>query len=106
MSQRYLAVLEGSVDNFSAFVPDILGAVGAGVTPEQALESVALGLAFQLEDLRERGIVAPIPATRENLDVSDFEPEEPFQIFEVEAAPWEKWPEPTYEEFDYGDEPK
>ncbi len=63
MKHIYLAVVEGQDDNFSAFVPDVLGAVGAGDTLKQAVASLGKSLAVQLEDLRGRGLEAPVPRT-------------------------------------------
>lgn len=85
MKNVYWAVVEGEGDNFSAFVPDVLGAVGAGDTLEQAVASVVESLAVQLEDLRGRGVQVPAPSNFETLDVG--EAEEPYQVIEVSPAP-------------------
>ena len=79
----YIAVLEGKNDNFGAFVPDVGGAVGAGDTAEGALESLRQSLATQLADLTERGVAWPVPTPAEQLDVSEYEPEEPHWFVEV-----------------------
>ena len=83
---KYVAIIEGKVDNFSAFVPDVIGAVGAGSSPEAALESLSESFDFQLNDLTERGISWPEPTPKEHIDVSDFGPDEPYQFAELEPA--------------------
>ena len=83
---NYVAVIEGEVDNFSAFVPDVTGAVGAGDTAEAALESLSESFNFQLNDLTERGLSWPEPTPKEHIDVSDFGPDEPYQFAELEPA--------------------
>lgn len=83
---KYLAVLERAPHNYSAFVPDVPGAVGIGNSREKALDSLAQGLALQLHDLCEAGEDLPVPTTCDQLDVSEYEPEEPFEVVEVEAA--------------------
>jgi antitoxin HicB len=85
--QKYWAVVEGEGDNYGAFVPDVLGAVGAGDTLEQAVASLAESLAIQLEDLRERGLELPARTPKDQLDLSEFEPDEPYQVVEVTPAP-------------------
>jgi antitoxin HicB len=85
--QKYWAVVEGEGDNYGAFVPDVSGAVGAGDTLEQAVASLAESLATQLEDLRERGLELPAPTPKDQLDLSEFKPEEPYQVVEVTPAP-------------------
>ena len=82
----YVAIIEGEDDNFSAFVPDVIGAVGAGSSPEAALESLSESFNFQLNDLTERGLRWPEPTPKEHLDVSDFGPDEPYQFAELEPA--------------------
>ena len=83
---KYIAIIEGEDDNFSAFVPDVTGAVGAGSSPEAALESLAESFNFQLNDLTERGISWPEPTPLDQIDVSDFGPDEPYQFAEIEPA--------------------
>lgn len=87
MDVKYWAVVEGEGDNYGAFVPDVLGAVGAGDTFEQAVASLARSLAVQLEHLRERGLELPVPSPQDRLDLSKFEPEEPYQLVRLEPAP-------------------
>lgn len=83
---KYVAIIEGKDDNFSAFVPDVTGAVGAGSSPEAALESLSESFNFQLNDLTERGISWPEPTPKEHIDMSDFDPDEPYQFAELEPA--------------------
>lgn len=79
----YLAILEKGEHNYSAFVPDVSGAVGVGATREKTLRSVAEGLVLMLHDLAERGMNAPTPTPREHLDAAVYEAEEPYEIVEV-----------------------
>ena len=83
---RYVAIIEGENNNFSAFVPDVIGAVGAGSSPKEALESLSESFNFQLNDLTERGLSWPEPTPKEHIDVSDFGPDEPYQFAELEPA--------------------
>ncbi len=83
---KYVVIIEGEHGNFGAFVPDVIGPVGAGSTAEEALESLTESFNFQLNDLTERGIEWPKPTPKEQLDLSEFEPDEPYQFAEVEPA--------------------
>lgn len=84
---KYWAVIEGDGDNYGVFVPDVLGAVGAGATAEEALVSASASLAVLLEDLREQGVPLPAATPREELDLSEFEPDEPYRFAEIEPIP-------------------
>lgn len=84
---NYPVVVEQGVGNYGAFAPDIPGAVGVGDSREEVLESVAQGMALQLLDLAERGLEAPQPSDPSTLDLSEFEPEEPFEVVMQEPAP-------------------
>lgn len=86
MEIQYWAVVEGEGDNYGAFVPDVPGAVGAGDTLEQAVASLAQSLAIQLVDLCERGLELPVPSPEDRLDLSEFEPEEPYQLVRLGPA--------------------
>lgn len=83
---NYVAIIEGEDDNFSAFVPDIIGTAGAGSSPSEALESLLESFNFQLNDLTERGLPWPVPTAQGDIDVSDFGPDEPYQFAELEPA--------------------
>lgn len=84
--QAYWAIIEGEGDNYGAFVPDVGGAVGAGSSPEEALAGVRESLAVMLADLEMRGEPLPAPTPKEQLDVSEFGPEEPYRFALVEPA--------------------
>ena len=88
-SMNYIAVVEKAASNYSAFIPDVPGAVGIGKTLEAAALSVAQGLALQLYELQTAGAALPTPTPRERLDLTDYEPEAPFELLYVEAAPHE-----------------
>jgi antitoxin HicB len=82
----YLAVIERAPYNYAAFVPDVPGANGVADTREATLESLAEGLALALEDLAERGLPIPEPSAREDLNLEEYEPEEPYEIVTVSPA--------------------
>lgn len=84
---KYPVVIEKGAGNYGAFAPDIPGAVGLGDSREEVLASVAQGLALQLLDLAERGLAPPQPSDPEALDLSDFEPEETFEVVMQGPAP-------------------
>jgi antitoxin HicB len=83
----YPAVIEKGERNYSAFAPDVPGATGVGTTREATLASLAQGLALVLQDLSERGLTHPQPTKRDALDLSDDDPEEPYELAEVAPAP-------------------
>jgi predicted RNase H-like HicB family nuclease len=84
---KYSVVVERGARSYGAFAPDIPGAVGLGDSREEALASVAQSLALQLLDLAERGLEPPPPSDPAALELSAFEPEEPFEIVVIEPAP-------------------
>jgi predicted RNase H-like HicB family nuclease len=83
MEITYWAVIEGESDNYGAFVPDVPGAVGAGESLEEAVKSLRESLTIVLADLHESRLELPAPTPKDQLDFSEFEPEEPYQVVEV-----------------------
>jgi antitoxin HicB len=84
---KYPVVIEKGARNYGAFAPDVPGAVGLGDSREEALESVARGMALHLLDLAERGQEPPRPSEVSTLDLSEYEPEEPYEVVMCAVAP-------------------
>jgi predicted RNase H-like HicB family nuclease len=60
---KYLVIVEGADDSYSAYSPDLPGCVAAGVTREETLELMREAIALHLEGLREDGEPIPPPVT-------------------------------------------
>jgi predicted RNase H-like HicB family nuclease len=58
---KYLVVIEGDDDSYSAFVPDLPGCVAAGATREEVERLIAEAIALHIESLRAHGEVVPAP---------------------------------------------
>jgi predicted RNase H-like HicB family nuclease len=56
---RYAMIIEKAENNYSAYVPDLLGCVTAGETLEEIAENMKEAIQFHLDGLREEGL--PIP---------------------------------------------
>lgn len=82
----YLAVIERTPSNYAGFVPDVKGATGIGDSREVTLQALSRGLALALQELTERGLPPPTASPRTELDLSDYEPTEPYEIVEVSPA--------------------
>lgn len=61
---KYLVVVEKTKNNYSAYVPDLLGCVATGQTPEEVQTNIRAAIALHLEGLREDGIAIPEPQTQ------------------------------------------
>jgi len=61
---RYAIVIEQTVNNYSAYVPDLPGCVATGDTPEIVEAQIREAIAFHLEGLREDGLPVPVPMSR------------------------------------------
>ena len=62
MKLTYAVVYEQAPNNYSAYLPDLPGCVGAGATREEARENIREAAAFHIEGLQEDG--EPIPEPR------------------------------------------
>jgi predicted RNase H-like HicB family nuclease len=60
----YLAVIEKTGDNFSAYLPDVPGCVATGDTPEETLKLLSEALKLHFQGLTEDGSPLPEPSTR------------------------------------------
>jgi len=63
---RYAVVIESAGNNFSAYVPDLLGCIATGSTLEEAEAQIREAIEFHLEGLRADNL--PIPAASCRVD--------------------------------------
>ena len=61
---KYLVVVEKADNNYSAYVPDLLGCVATGRTPTEVQQNIRAAIALHLEGLREDGVAIPEPQTQ------------------------------------------
>jgi predicted RNase H-like HicB family nuclease len=72
---NYVGILDGGNDVWGVTLPDILGCVGAGATPEEAISSAIEALRIVAEHLIRHGLELPNPSSvpsiveREGLNV-------------------------------------
>lgn len=83
--KKYPYIVEKAPRNYSAFFPDVPG-VATGKTKSELVERMSEVLALTLLDYAERGEAPPAPTPLDRLDVSEYEPEEPYEILYVEPA--------------------
>ena len=60
---RYAIVIENAGDNFSAYVPDLLGCIATGETLAAMEQAIREAIEFHLEGLREDGTSIPPPSS-------------------------------------------
>lgn len=60
---KYLIVIEPTRTGFSSYSPDLPGCVSTGDTRQECNANIQEAIAFHLDGLREKGEVAPDPAT-------------------------------------------
>jgi len=70
---RYLIVIEGEGDSYSAYAPDVPGCVAAADSREEVVSLMREAMGFHLESLREHGDPVPAPSATgsEMIDVDD-----------------------------------
>ena len=61
---RYAVVIERAGDNWSAYVPDVLGCICTGSTIVEAKRRIRDALVFHLDGLREEGMPIPMASSR------------------------------------------
>jgi len=60
---RYAVIIEGELDDYSAYVPDLPGCVSVGDTLEEIKHEIQEAIQFHIEGLREDGLPVPEPST-------------------------------------------
>jgi len=65
--QKYLVIIEGSDESFSAYVPDLPGCVAAGKSRARVLKLIREGIAIHLESMLADGEPIPKPMTSEEI---------------------------------------
>ncbi len=60
---RYVVVIEGSGDSYSAYAPDLPGCVAAGATLEEVERLIVEAIRLHIESLSAHGDVVPEPRT-------------------------------------------
>ena len=60
---RYAIVVEKTINNYSAYVPDLPGCVVTGQTIEETENEIREAIEFHIEGLREDGWAVPQPAS-------------------------------------------
>ncbi len=58
---RYAIVIEKAENNYSAYVPDLLGCVATGETVEETEREIREAIEFHLRGMREDGLPIPEP---------------------------------------------
>ena len=62
--KRYAIVIEKSVGNYAAYVPDLLGCVATGATKEEAEAQIREAIELHLRGMREDGLPIPEPSSQ------------------------------------------
>lgn len=58
---KYVVVYQQTPNNWSAYVPDLPGCIGAADTREETERLIQEGIVLYIEALRETGQPAPVP---------------------------------------------
>ncbi len=58
---RYMVVLEQGPTSYGAYVPDLPGCIAVGESQQEALLLIQEAIEFHLEDLKEEGLLIPLP---------------------------------------------
>ena len=58
---RYLAVIEGGVSSFGAYVPDLPGCIAVASSRSEVMELIHDAIELHLEDLKDQGLEVPMP---------------------------------------------
>ena len=61
---KYLIVIEKANNNYSAYLPDVLGCVATGKTIEETKKNITEALCMHLEGLEEDGLPSPRPKAK------------------------------------------
>jgi predicted RNase H-like HicB family nuclease len=60
---KYAVVIERAENNYSAYVPDLLGCVATGQTLEETEQQIREAIEFHLQGMREDGLPIPQPSS-------------------------------------------
>ena len=60
---RYAIVIEKAENNYSAYVPDLLGCVATGKTIEETEQQIREAIEIHLRGMREDGLPIPEPSS-------------------------------------------
>lgn len=60
---QYAVVIEKTMNNYGAYVPDLPGCVAVGDTVDEVLQLIEEAIQIHLEGLREDGEIVPEPTT-------------------------------------------
>lgn len=71
--KRYTVVVEKTLNNYSAYVPDLPGCITTGKTVDEAIANMHEAVEAHLETMREFGIPIPEPATSSDIPLVDAE---------------------------------
>lgn len=58
---KYAIVIKKTLQNYSAYVPDLPGCVATGATRKEVTRNIQEAIAFHLEGMRKDGIPIPEP---------------------------------------------
>ena len=68
---KYAIVIEKAENNYSAYVPDLLGCIATGGTIEEVEREICEAIEFHLDGMREDGESIPPPTSHvEYVDVA------------------------------------
>ena len=60
---QYLVIFETNANSYGAYVPDLPGCVAVGETMDEVRGLAGEAIQFQIEGLREDGLVVPLPSS-------------------------------------------
>jgi predicted RNase H-like HicB family nuclease len=60
---RYATIVEKTLSNYSAYVPDLPGCIATGTSIEEVLSQIQSAISFHLEGLQLEGLPIPEPTT-------------------------------------------
>ena len=63
MQTKYLIIIEKTLNNLSAFSPDLPGCVATGATQAEVEERMREAIRMHLNGMREDGLSIPVPTS-------------------------------------------
>ena len=83
---HFLVVIEKSVHNYSAYLPDVPGCITTGKTVDEAIKNMGEALRGHMNLAKEYGDPIPVPKSFENhIHEIDVDAGDIFTFIEVEA---------------------